>query len=306
MLEARSLYKSFGSIEAVKDLSFSLEKGTVLGFLGPNGAGKSTTMRMLTGFLTPTKGTALIQGYDVQADALKARRCLGYLPEGAPLYLEMTVQQFLLFIARIRNIPRAELTTRLGETLERLSLADVAGQTIETLSKGYRRRVGIAQALIHDPAVLILDEPTDGLDPNQKRDVRQLIRDMSDDKLIIVSTHILREVSALCNRVMIIAGGELKADNSPEGLLQTSRYYQAVTLRVDSPQSAATELSNLPEAAQVELKDHELTIFPRKGAKLLPLVTELAEQQQWNVQSLRLEEGRLDDVFRRVTIEAEQ
>ncbi|MCF6262733.1 MAG: ABC transporter ATP-binding protein [Xanthomonadales bacterium] len=306
MLEARSLYKSFGSIEAVKDLSFSLEKGTVLGFLGPNGAGKSTTMRMLTGFLTPSKGTALIQGYDVQADALKARRCLGYLPEGAPLYLEMTVQQFLLFIARIRNIPRAELTTRLGETLERLSLTDVAGQTIDTLSKGYRRRVGIAQALIHDPAVLILDEPTDGLDPNQKRDVRQLIRNMSDDKLIIVSTHILREVSALCNRVMIIAGGELKADNSPEGLLQTSRYYQAVTLRVDNPQPVATELSDLPEAAQVELKDHELTIFPRKGAKLLPLITNLAEKQQWNLQSLRLEEGRLDDVFRRVTTGAEQ
>ncbi|MCF6225880.1 MAG: ABC transporter ATP-binding protein [Xanthomonadales bacterium] len=306
MLEARSLYKSFGSIEAVKDLSFSLEKGTVLGFLGPNGAGKSTTMRMLTGFLTPTKGTALIQGFDVQIDALKARRCMGYLPEGAPLYLEMTVQQFLLFIARIRNIPRAELATRLGEALERLSLTDVAGQTIETLSKGYRRRVGIAQALIHDPAVLILDEPTDGLDPNQKRDVRQLIRNMADDKLIIVSTHILGEVSALCNRVMIIAGGELKADNSPVGLLQTSRYYQAVTLRADNPQSVATELSNLPEAAQVELKDHELTIFPRKGAKLLPLVTKLAEQQQWNVQSLRLEEGRLDDVFRRVTTEAAQ
>jgi len=302
MLEARSLYKSFGSIEAVKDLSFSLEKGTVLGFLGPNGAGKSTTMRMLTGFLTPTKGTALIQGYDVQTDALKARRCLGYLPEGAPLYLEMTVQQFLLFIARIRNIPRAELTTRLGEALERLSLTDVAGQTIETLSKGYRRRVGIAQALIHDPAVLILDEPTDGLDPNQKRDVRQLIRNMADDKLIIVSTHILREV----NRVMIIAGGEMKADNSPEGLLQTSRYYQAVTLKVDNSQAVATALSDLPEAAQVELKDHELTIFPREGANLLPLVTKLVEQQQWKVHSLRLEEGRLDDVFRRVTTEDEQ
>lgn len=306
MLEARSLYKSFGSIEAVKDLSFCLEKGTVLGFLGPNGAGKSTTMRMLTGFLTPTRGTALIHGHDVQSNVLLARRSLGYLPEGAPLYLEMTVRQFLLFIARIRNIPRAEIPTRLGETLERLSLTNVAGQTIETLSKGYRRRVGIAQALIHDPSVLILDEPTDGLDPNQKRDVRQLIRSMSDDKLIIVSTHILREVSALCNRVMIISGGEMKADNSPENLLQTSRYYQAVTLRVEETQTVATALSDLPEAAQVELKDHELTVFPRKGVKLLPLVTKLAEQQQWNVHSLRLEEGRLDDVFRRVTTEVEQ
>lgn len=305
MLEARSLCKSFGPIQAVKDLSFSLEKGTVLGFLGPNGAGKSTTMRMLTGYLSPSSGSALIQGHNVQTDALAARRCLGYLPEGAPLYLEMTVRQFLLFIARMRNIPAAELSTRLGETLERLSLTDVAGQTIETLSKGYRRRVGIAQALIHDPCVLILDEPTDGLDPNQKRDVRRLIQSMSDDKLIIISTHILEEVSALCNRVMIIDNGQLQADDSPQGLLETSRYYQAVTLRVDEPQAVATALSDLPEAAQVELKQHELTVFPRKGAELLPLVTRLAEQQQWKVHNLRLEEGRMDDVFRRITMEPE-
>jgi len=302
MLEARSLCKSFGPIQAVKDLSFSLEKGTVLGFLGPNGAGKSTTMRMLTGYLAPTRGTALIQGHDVRSDALAARQCLGYLPEGAPLYAEMTVRQFLIFIARMRNIPAAEISTRLGETLERLSLTEVACQTIETLSKGFRRRVGIAQALIHDPCVLILDEPTDGLDPNQKRDVRRLIQGMSDDKLIIISTHILEEVSALCNRVMIIANGQLQADDSPQGLLETSHYYQAVTLRVDEPQAAASALSDLPEAARVELKQHELTVFPREGAELLPLVTKLAEQKQWKVHNLRLEAGRLDDVFRRITL----
>ena len=306
MLEARSLSKSFGLIQAVKDLSFQLEKGTVLGFLGPNGAGKSTTMRMLTGYLRPSQGTALIQGHDVQTHALAARKCLGYLPEGAPLYPEMTVRQFLIFIARLRNIPAAEIDHRVGESMERLSLTKVAAQTIDTLSKGYRRRVGLAQAIIHDPSVLILDEPTDGLDPNQKRDVRQLIQGMSDDKLIIISTHILEEVSAVCNRVMIIANGQLQADDSPQGLLASSRYFQAVTLHVDQPQIVASALSDLPEAARVELKQHELTVFPRAGAELLPLVTGLAEQQQWKVHNLRLEAGRMDDVFRRITTEADQ
>ncbi len=189
--------------------------------------------------------------------------------------------------------------------MERLFLSEVAEQSIETLSKGFRRRVGLAQAIIHDPAVLILDEPTDGLDPNQKREVRRLIRAMSSEKLIIISTHILEEVSALCNRVMIIANGQLKADDTPLGLLHQSRYHQAVTLRVDDPQAIASALSNLPQAARVELRHQELTVFPVAGAQLLPDVGKLAKQQGWQVHSIRQEEGRLDDVFRRITTEVQ-
>lgn len=305
MLEVQALSKNFGCIKAVQDLNFSLEKGTVLGFLGPNGAGKTTTMRMLSGYLEPSAGSALVLGHDIRTASLAARKAIGYLPEGSPLYGELTVRQFLTFIARMRQIPKHNINSSVAEVLERLFLAEVAEQSIETLSKGFRRRVGLAQAIIHDPAVLILDEPTDGLDPNQKREVRRLIRAMSSEKLIIISTHILEEVSALCNRVMIIANGQLKADDTPLGLLHQSRYHQAVTLRVDDPQAIASALSNLPQAARVELRHQELTVFPVAGARLLPEVGKLAEQQGWQVHSIRQEEGRLDDVFRRITTEVQ-
>jgi len=305
MLEVRNLSKNFGRIQAVHNLSFSLEKGTVLGFLGPNGAGKTTTMRMLSAYLEPSAGSIVIQGHDIGKDSLAVRKVIGYLPEGSPLYGELTARQLLVFIARMREIPKRELNSCVEEVMERLFLTEVAEQSIETLSKGFRRRIGLAQAIIHDPAVLILDEPTDGLDPNQKREVRRLIQAMSSEKLIIISTHILEEVSALCNRVMIIANGKLKADDSPLGLLHQSRYNRAVTLRVDDPQSIASSLSNLPQAARVELRRRELTVFPVAGAQLLPEVSKLAEQQAWQVHSIRQEEGRLEDVFRRITTEEE-
>ena len=205
MIEVKSLSKVYGAFKAVNNLSFSVEAGQVLGFLGPNGAGKSTTMKMLTGFLTPTSGTALVNGVDVAENSVAARKSIGYLPEGAPSYGEMTVQQFLTFIARARLIAKNDVLASVDLAIKKLNLSGVKHQPIDTLSKGFKRRVGLAQAIIHDPQILILDEPTDGLDPNQKREVRRLIRDMAKDKIIIISTHILEEVEAVCNRVMIIS-----------------------------------------------------------------------------------------------------
>jgi len=218
MLEVKNLKKNFGSFQAVKGISFTVAKGEVLGFLGPNGAGKSTTMRMITGFLPPSDGTAVICGHDVTVDPVGAKRCLGYLPESAPSYRAMTVTDFLTFIANVRGFRGAEAKARVDAVIEKARLANVAKQTIETLSKGYRQRTCFAQAILHDPQVLIMDEPTDGLDPNQKFVVRQMIKEMAADKAIIISTHILEEVEAVCTRALIIADGEIKADGTPDKL----------------------------------------------------------------------------------------
>ena len=300
-IEARALTKKYGALTAVRDLSFTIQAGEVLGFLGPNGAGKSTTMKMLTGFLAPTSGTASINGHDIVSDSLNARRCLGYLPEGAPAYGEMTVRQFLEFIARARGFKGADVARLAASAMERLNLNTVPDQPIETLSKGFKRRVGLAQAILHDPEVLILDEPTDGLDPNQKHEVRSLIRAMSADKIIVISTHVLEEVQALCNRAMIISDGRLLVDDTPQGLLRRSRYHQAVTMVVQHPERVASVLSELPEARKVEIRDGELTVYPANGAALFEVISNSVRQHQWAVQELRLEAGRLDEVFRQVT-----
>lgn len=300
-IEAHALTKRYGNLTAVRDLNFSIESGEVLGFLGPNGAGKSTTMKMLTGFLAPTSGTASINGHDIISDSLAARRCIGYLPEGAPAYGEMTVRQFLEFIARARGFSGAEAAKSAAVAMERLNLQRVPEQPIETLSKGFRRRVGLAQAILHDPDVLILDEPTDGLDPNQKHEVRSLIREMSAAKIIVISTHVLEEVHALCNRAMIIADGRLLVDDSPQGLLTRSRYHNAVTMVVDQPERVASVLSELPEARKVEIREGELTVFPHGGVALFEVISERVRQHQWVVHELRFEAGRLDEVFRQIT-----
>ncbi len=301
MIEAKSLCKSYGHFKAVDDLSFTVEAGQVLGFLGPNGAGKSTTMKMLTGFLAPTSGTALINGIDVVENSVAARKSIGYLPEGAPSYGEMTVQQFLYFVARARLISKADVPASVERAIKKLNLSGVKHQAIETLSKGFKRRVGLAQAIIHDPQILILDEPTDGLDPNQKREVRGLIRAMAKDKIIIISTHILEEVAAVCNRVMIIAKGKLLADDSPQGLIARSRYHNAVTLVVESPEKVASVLGELPEVGKVEISEGELTLFPASENGLLEAVTTAISENQWRVSALRLEAGRLDEVFHSIT-----
>ena len=222
MIEIKNLQKSFGDFRAVDGVSFSVKPGEVLGFLGPNGAGKSTTMRMITGYLTPTRGEVQIAGVDVQADPIAAKRRIGYLPEGAPLYPDMTPRTLLEFIAEAREIPAAERAKRIEEVAAKVHITGVLDQQIETLSKGYKRRVGLAQAIIHDPEILILDEPTDGLDPNQKHEVRQLIQEMSKDKVIILSTHILEEVEAVCTRAIIITRGKVVFDGTPSELKERS------------------------------------------------------------------------------------
>jgi len=300
MIETQSLCKNYGRFTAVDHLTINVNPGQVLGFLGPNGAGKSTTMKMLTGFLAPTSGTARIHGHDIVRDSLAARKIIGYLPEGAPSYGEMTVARFLDFIARAREIEPVSLVGAIGAVVEKLNLAQVLQQPIETLSKGFKRRVGLAQAIIHDPPVLILDEPTDGLDPNQKHEVRHLIQQMASDKIIIISTHILEEVEAVCNRVMIIAHGKLLADDSPAGLINRSRYHNAVSLVVEEAEKVASILSELPQVAKAELNEGELTVFPAADG-LLEAVSKAVVEHQWNVSQLRLEAGRFDEVFREIT-----
>ena len=300
-IEAKQLCKNYGSLVAVDHLSFEVGAGEVLGFLGPNGAGKSTTMKMLTGFLAPTAGTALINGHDIVSDSLAARRDIGYLPEGAPSYGEMTVRKFLEFIARARGFEGRTAVDKAQAAIERLNLTGVTEQAIETLSKGFKRRVGLAQAILHDPQVLIMDEPTDGLDPNQKHEVRHLIRDMASEKIIVISTHLLEEVHALCNRAMIISDGRLLVDDTPAGLIARSRYHDAVTLVVEEPRRVASVLSELPQARKVELREGELTVFPAQGQRLFQVVSDAVRDNGWQVSELRLEAGRLDEVFRQVT-----
>jgi ABC-2 type transport system ATP-binding protein len=301
MLKARELTRRFGPLLAVDRLSFEVEPGTVLGFLGPNGAGKSTTMKMLTGFLAPTSGTAEILGHDIRRDSVAARRVMGYLPEGAPLYDELTVAQFLAFAAEARGFRGNDRSRQVGRAVERLELGSVMGQTIETLSKGFKRRVGLAQAILHDPPVLILDEPTDGLDPNQKHEVRSLIREMSPERIIVISTHILEEVDALCTRAMIIAHGRLLADDTPRGLLDRSRYHHAVSLELKELDRAASRLGELPEAREVEVRRGRLTVFPSGQGDLFRAVGKVIDEEGWHVSHVQLESGRLDEVFRNIT-----
>ena len=306
MIKTEHLTKRYGSLTAVDDLSFEVRPGEVLGFLGPNGAGKTTTMRMLTGFITPTSGRAWIHGHDVESDPIAARACIGYLPEGAPMYGEMSARGFLEFIADLRGLHGSLRRARLDTVIQRLQLGPVLNQSIETLSKGFRRRVGLAQAIVHDPAVLILDEPTDGLDPNQKHEVRTLIGEMSRDKIIVISTHILEEVDAVCTRAMVIAHGRLVVDDTPAGLEARSRYHNAVTLQLQQPeqlQAAREALADLPQVASVEYDERSarLTAFPAPNAAILEPVGERIAQAGVHVTSLRVEPGRLDEVFRSMT-----
>jgi ABC-2 type transport system ATP-binding protein len=306
MIKTEHLSKRYPTLTAVDDVSFQVQPGEVLGFLGPNGAGKTTTMRMLAGFVTPTSGTASICGHDIATAPLAAKASLGYLPEGAPLYGEMKVVRFLEFIADLRKLDGDLRKRRLDYVTERLQLGKVLEQSIETLSKGFRRRVGLAQALLHNPPVLILDEPTDGLDPNQKHEVRTLINEMASDKIIVISTHILEEVDAVCSRVIIIARGKIVADDTPQGLATKSRYHNAVSLKLDSAEqlaAARAAIEALPSVAEVEVSEREmrLTALPRAGAPILAALNELASHQGIKLKELQLESGRLDEVFRTIT-----
>jgi ABC-2 type transport system ATP-binding protein len=308
MLEIRHLAKAFGPLVAVDDVSFTVPQGEVLGFLGPNGAGKSTTMKMITGFLAPTAGTAIICGHDIATQPIAAKRHIGYLPEGAPAYPDMTPADFLDFIAHIRGFSGSEAKRRIGRVVEMIKIAEVVHQPIETLSKGYKRRVGVAQALLHDPDVLILDEPTDGLDPNQKYEMRKIITTMRAAKAIIISTHLLEEVEAVCSRAIIIAHGRILADGTPEQLAHRSRHHNAVRVGMagaGDPNTRA-EIAALPGVAAIEpVSDAEgdgLIVFPRDGRPVVAEIADLARDRGWAITALRVERGRLDDVFREITV----
>jgi ABC-2 type transport system ATP-binding protein len=306
MIDCKGLSKHYGSLRAVDDLSFSVEPGQVLGFLGPNGAGKSTTMRIIAGFLTATAGRVSVCGYDVETQPIEAKARIGYLPEGAPTYPEMTPLSFLRFIADVRGIRGSRRQQRLDEVNGQLHLESVLEQSVDTLSKGFKRRVGQAQAILHDPEVLILDEPTDGLDPNQKFDVRQLISSMAANKIVVISTHVLEEVDAVCNRALIIAHGKILADDTPAGLESRSRFHNAVTIRLkDASHLGAvnTAIGQLAEVADTEIDTQggRLTAFPAPNRFPLPAISALASRHHWELAELHLESGRLDEVFRTVT-----
>ncbi len=303
MITVDNLTKRFGPLTAVDGLSFTVKPGEVLGFLGPNGAGKSTTMKMITGFLAPTSGQVTVYGHNTLDDSLKAREIMGYLPEGAPSYGDMTPLNFLRFIAEVRGFRGVELTQRVQLVVDALQLNSVLNQTIETLSKGFKRRVGLAQAIIHDPKVLVLDEPTDGLDPNQKHEVRKLIQNLSKDKIVIVSTHILEEVTAVCTRAMIIAGGKLLVDDTPQALEARSRFHGAIRLELIHAEGALQQLQTLEGVKSVESSNNGLSliVFPEPGVSLFLSINDLLQKNNWELHEFHVERGKLDDVFRAIT-----
>jgi ABC-2 type transport system ATP-binding protein len=308
LIEATGLEKRFGDIVAVDGISLEVKKGEVLGFLGPNGAGKSTTMKMLTGFLEPDAGAARIAGIDVFAEPRQAKRMLGYLPEGAPCYADMTVAAFLNFIAEIRGFDREEARRRVAAAVEKTELERVLEQRIETLSKGFKRRVAIAQAILHDPQVLIMDEPTDGLDPNQKHHVRKLITDMAADKAIIVSTHILEEVEAVCSRAVIINRGRIVANGTAEDLMRRLPYHNAIALKVTAARADAVTkvLGDFAAIAKVERIGSangrvELRAVPGKGAPASLELAALIRGRLIEAEEVIVERGNLDEVFRQIT-----
>jgi ABC-2 type transport system ATP-binding protein len=308
MIEIEGLTKSFGRIAAVAGIDLRVHKGEVLGFLGPNGAGKSTTMKMIAGYLSPSAGRVSICGHDVENETIAAQAKLGYLPEGAPAYGDMTPRQFLAFIAEVRGFFGSDAKKRAADAAAKTELEPVLEQPIDTLSKGFKRRVGLAQAILHDPPTLVMDEPTDGLDPNQKHSVRKLISAMAKEKAIIISTHLLEEVEAVCTRAVIIDRGRIVADGTPASLLARSRHHNSVTLTLpaDLAPVAKAKLQALTGVMAVEDVGRSngvatLTAFPRASTLIIEDVSALVAQEKWDVKELYAEAGRLEEVFRALT-----
>jgi ABC-2 type transport system ATP-binding protein len=300
MIQIDNLVKAFGPKRAVDGISFTVERGEVLGFLGPNGAGKSTTMRMITGFMPPTAGRVKVGTYDVAESPIEAKRLIGYLPENAASYPDMTVRAFLNFMAELRGLEGGARKKAVNHVVELCFLENVLHQSIDTLSKGYKHRTCLAQALIHDPQVLIMDEPTDGLDPNQKHEVRNLIRELGANKAIIFSTHILEEVDAACTRAIIIDRGRIVANGTPEELRAMSDLAGAVTV-----QARGATAERLASLGRVEQVNGAFRIYPKdkaRAAQLAQEVVELVNQYGWTVEGMYSERGELDEVFRRITL----
>jgi len=312
MIKVQNLSKSFGPKLAVNDVSFSVERGEVLGFLGPNGAGKSTTMRMITGFIPPSAGSVSIGGHDMIEAPIEAKRLIGYLPENAPAYNDMTVSGFLSFAAEIRGLRGEVRKKAVDRALDMCFLETVRHQSVETLSKGYRHRTCFAQSIIHDPDVLIMDEPTDGLDPNQKHEMRTLIRRMGEKKAIIFSTHILEEVEAVCSRAIIIDRGQIVANGTPQQLKQRSDVAGAVLFRASgvSASEIKQKLAQLPTVKRTSIIKEEsfgvlACVYPQSNCangELARSIGEVVAQEKWKVEELHTEEGRLDEVFRSITL----
>ncbi|MEN8205061.1 MAG: ABC transporter ATP-binding protein [Pseudomonadota bacterium] len=300
-----SLRKEFGAFTAVDGVSFDVNRGEVLGFLGPNGAGKSTTMKMITGFLASSGGQIRVDGLDVGKYPTQVKQRIGYLPEGAPAYGEMTVTGFLGFIADIRGFRGTEKQDRIHSSIRKANLGSVIHKPIDTLSKGFKRRVGLAQAILHDPPILIMDEPTDGLDPNQKHEVRELISEMARDKAILISTHILEEVNAICDRAVIIAQGRLVFNGTPQALEAMSRQHNAVTITFAGglPDIAEQRLSALDNVAGVNREQalNRLIVMPGGGVSIVGQVTRLVRDEGWEIEEVYVATGQLDEVFRRIT-----
>ena len=310
MIVVDALSKQFGQFQAVDEISFEVQRGEVVGFLGPNGAGKSTTMKMLTCYLPPTSGNAEVNGFSINSQTLQVQEQIGYLPESAPSYNEMQVEEFLSFIGEVRGYTGSELRRRVGRVLELTSLQEARKQIIDTLSKGFRQRTCLAQALIHDPPVLILDEPTDGLDPNQKHDVRELIRRMSEERTILVSTHILEEVEAVCTRALIISEGRLVGLGTPDELLSQSIYRNAITLSVSgvNAETLLEDLNILEQVYSVErLEDMPngaitVRVFPKDRESISSELEKFLKKKKMSIEQFFVERGRLDEVFRKLTL----
>ena len=310
MIVVDALSKQFGQFQAVDEISFEVQRGEVVGFLGPNGAGKSTTMKMLTCYLPPTSGNAEVNGFSINSQRLQVQEQIGYLPESAPSYNEMQVEEFLSFIGEVRGYTGAELRRRVGRVLELTSLQEARKQIIDTLSKGFRQRTCLAQALIHDPPVLILDEPTDGLDPNQKHEVRELIRRMSEERTILVSTHILEEVEAVCTRALIISEGRLVGLGTPDELLSQSIYRNAITISVSgvNAETLLEDLNGLEQVYSVErLEDMPngaitVRVFPKDRESISSELEKFLKKKKMSIEQFFVERGRLDEVFRKLTL----
>ena len=307
MIEVAGLTKRYGPTLAVSDVSFDVQKGEVLGFLGPNGAGKTTTMRVITGYLPPSEGKIRVAGYDVIEEPLEAKRRTGYLPESPPVYPDMTVSEYLAFVARIKGVPRKEIKARIGEVSEKCAVTDVQHRQIGKLSKGYRQRVGLAQALIHNPDVLILDEPTAGLDPKQIIETRELIRGLAGQHTIVLSTHILPEVSKTCERVLVINQGRIVASGTPDELTHRLQGYETVLLTAEGP--AAEMMEKLQRVSGVNLveprdaADSRVTfeVHAEKGHDVRAELARAVVESQWKLLELKTSGLSLEDIFLKLT-----
>lgn len=306
LVSVKNISKKFGRFTAVSGVSFAVERGEVLGFLGPNGAGKTTTMRIITGYYSPTSGEAQIHGCNVGEDPISAQKYIGYLPEGGPLYNDMTVLSFLQFIGKIRGLESKLLDKRIDYVIEKLNLAYVTHKNIDTLSKGFKRRVALGQAILHDPEVLILDEPTDGLDPNQKHEVHQLIASIAKEKAIILSTHILEEVEAICSKIIIISEGKIVTSGTPDKIAKESPNYNSVIVKIKKQNSEILkkEFLKLTKISDVQIKDNgRIVIFPKGKKPIMEEINKLIVKNKWDVEEISpyYEQGYLNEAFRLIT-----